>query len=70
MSCAHYLSYSTFYIEKVAQTVTFQKHLIPHLSTKQNKQDITLITRHHTTPQHDSCRQVASIATVTLLQRV
>jgi hypothetical protein len=34
MSCAHYLSYSTFYIQKVAQAAAFQKHLISHLSTK------------------------------------
>jgi hypothetical protein len=48
---------------------SFQVHLMPHLSTKQNKQDTTLMARHRTTPQHNSCRLVTFVVVTLPPQR-
>ena len=40
---------------KAAQVATCQRNLMPYLSTIQNKQVITFMTRHYTTPRFDSC---------------
>jgi hypothetical protein len=50
---------------KAAQVATFQRHLMPYLSTIQNKDAITLMTRHCTTPRFDS-RWVVVPKTMTL----
>lgn len=56
-----------FWTWKVAWVTTFQG--MPHLSTKQDKQDTTLMAWHHTTPQHNSCWLVAVIAVATVPQK-
>jgi hypothetical protein len=47
----------------------FQWHLMPHLSTKQDKQDTTLMVWHRTTPQCNSWWLVISVAAAAPLQR-
>jgi len=54
------------YTWKVAWVVAFRRYLMHHLSTKQNKQAITLMTRHCTTPQLDSYYVVVFIVTAML----
>jgi hypothetical protein len=68
----HYLALFIIFnlcTRKAAWVTTFQRHLMSHLSTKQDKQGITIMDQHCTMPQHDFHNMVTFVSTTPPPQR-